>query len=118
MPDHNEESPTARVIALAMERLEIEGRGAPSKLARLIGMDPYGENAGTIRKWLRGDHAPRAEYLLALLSGADMLTPEADRAWRGEAPDAARAARAAAAAAPSVARLGRAAQARRERGTG
>jgi len=92
LPEHNADSPTARVIALAMSRLELEGRGSPSKLARAIGMDPYGENAGTIRKWLAGAHAPRAEYLLEMLSAAGLLTPEADRAWRGDAARAARAA--------------------------
>lgn len=103
-----------------MAKLGVEGRGGPARLAREIGMPPYGDNNGTIRKWLRGDHAPRAEYLLEMLSRAGLLTAEADRAWRGAeaGSPAARAAAEAERARRDVAEVGRAAQARRKRGTG
>jgi hypothetical protein len=93
---------TARLVQLAMRKLGFEGKGARGKLAEAIGMPPYGDNNGMVRKWLRGEHAPRAEYMVEMLSQAGLLTPEADRAWRGERRDPRAAAEAAAEAAGSV----------------
>jgi hypothetical protein len=91
---------TARLVALAMQRLGLDGRGGAGKLARLIGMPPYSEGSiGLVHRWLKGVNAPRAEYMLEMLSQAGLLTPEADRAWRGEPLDPRAAARAVAEAA-------------------
>lgn len=115
---------TARVLALVMERLGLEGKpGAAGELARIIGMPPYSEgNISLVRRWLRGAHAPSFEYTMELLSKAGLLTPAAEAAWTGLALDPAAEARAAKdlarQAADASAQLGRAARPRRKRASG
>lgn len=107
---------TARLVALVMERLDLEGPGGPGKLARAIGMPPYSEGSvSLIRRWMRGAHQPSAEYMVEMLSKAGLLTPEADRAWRGETDPAAELRAAAEAAQSAEEAAGRAAPEARPR---
>lgn len=88
-----------------MQRLGLSTAG---DLARALDMPPYSESSmGLIRKWLRGDHGPRFETTMTLLSKAGLLTEEADRAWKGLPPlSAEEEARAAAAEARRARRSG------------
>jgi hypothetical protein len=108
-----------RIVTLVMNKLGVTGA---ADLAKELEMPPYSEGAvSLVRRWIRGEHGPSFDYTMSMLSKAGLLTPEADRAWKGLAPDAAGAARAAAAAAREAeAKLedqrGRAKQPRRKTG--
>lgn len=99
-----------------MEKL---GAGNARQLADALGMTDI-DRERRVSRWISGESTPRFVYTMTMLSKAGLLTPEADRAWRGaDAPDPLRAAaEAAEQSRRDVARVGRAAQARQKRGTG
>lgn len=114
---------TRRVMALVLRQLNLDERpGAPAHLAKLIGMPPYSEGSiSLVRRWIRGAHGPSFDYTMEMLSAAGLLTPEADRAWKGVEADPAAEARAAGElaeqASVSAGRAARIAQSREKRET-
>jgi hypothetical protein len=103
-----------RVLALVMERLDASG---PTELVTRLGLTAEVPNAPRLAmNWINGTNAPRFDYTMTMLSEAGLLTPEADRAWRGEGRDP-RAAAATAAEAAAAARAALKEHPRRKRGT-
>jgi hypothetical protein len=104
-----------RVVALVMERLDASG---PTELVSKLGLTTDVPNAPRLAmNWIDGTNAPRFDYTMTMLSKAGLLTPEADRAWRGEGR-APRAAAQAAAEEAAAAEAGLGGRPRRKRGTG
>lgn len=70
-----------RLMALIMDRLDVRSSGALAvRLGRTIDR-AYGER--TVRNWVNGESGPECSSLMAMLSAADLLMPEAVAAWKG-----------------------------------